>query len=68
MELLNNVRALAAELAASPINISLLINNAGRFLDEGYSVTKEGIEHTLALDYFGAHSALLHALRFTVLY
>lgn len=53
MELLSEVRGLAKELLAMPANISLLINNAGRFLDQGFSVTKEGIEHTLALDYFG---------------
>jgi NAD(P)-dependent dehydrogenase (short-subunit alcohol dehydrogenase family) len=34
-------------------HISLLVNNAGRFLDEHFTVTKEGIEHTIALDYFG---------------
>jgi short-subunit dehydrogenase len=53
MELLSNVRALANELLASNVNISLLVNNAGRFLDEHFTVTKEGIEHTIALDYFG---------------
>jgi NAD(P)-dependent dehydrogenase (short-subunit alcohol dehydrogenase family) len=53
MELLSNVHALANELLASNVNISLLVNNAGRFLDEHFTVTKEGIEHTIALDYFG---------------
>jgi hypothetical protein len=59
MELLNNVRALASDLLASGANISLLVNNAGRYIDEAFTVTKEGIEHTMALDYFGA----LHCFR-----
>eukprot|EP00882_Tetradesmus_deserticola_P001704 GHRQ01001833.1.p1 GENE.GHRQ01001833.1~~GHRQ01001833.1.p1 ORF type:complete len:338 (+),score=132.53 GHRQ01001833.1:312-1325(+) len=57
MELLSNVRALANELLASHANINLLVNVAGRFLDETFSVTKEGIEHTIAVTYFG-HATL----------
>lgn len=53
MELLSNVRSLASELLASDTPIHLLINNAGRFIDETFSVTKEGLEHTIALDYYG---------------
>jgi short-subunit dehydrogenase involved in D-alanine esterification of teichoic acids len=53
MELLSDVRALANKLLTSNVNIGLLVNNASRFLDEHFTVTKEGIEHTIALDYFG---------------
>lgn len=56
MELLSNVRLLANELLASGTPIHLLINNAGRFLDETFSVTKEGLEHTVALDYYSESS------------
>jgi short-subunit dehydrogenase len=60
MELLSNVSALANELLASDVNISLLVNNAGRFIDEHFTVTKEGLEHTIALDYFGEAPTLAH--------
>lgn len=33
------------------------MNNAGRFLDEKFELTSEGIEQTLALDYY-AHALL----------
>lgn len=32
---------------------SILINCAGRFLDEEFELTPEGIEQTLAVDYYG---------------
>lgn len=32
---------------------SILINCAGRFLDEKFELTTEGIEQTLAVDYYG---------------
>jgi NAD(P)-dependent dehydrogenase (short-subunit alcohol dehydrogenase family) len=34
-----------------------LINCAGRFLDEGFALTPEGIEQTLAVDFY-AHTLI----------
>jgi short-subunit dehydrogenase len=40
-----------------PCRFSILINCAGRFLDEESQLTAEGIEQTMALDYY-AHTLL----------
>jgi NAD(P)-dependent dehydrogenase (short-subunit alcohol dehydrogenase family) len=53
MESMSEVRLLADEILATGKNINLLINNAGRFIDAPFGVTKEGFEQTIALDYFG---------------
>lgn len=50
---LKEVKALADELLRMGLPIHILINMAGKFLDEPFEVTPEGFERTIALDYFG---------------
>eukprot|EP00879_Flechtneria_rotunda_P030335 GHRR01032958.1.p1 GENE.GHRR01032958.1~~GHRR01032958.1.p1 ORF type:complete len:126 (-),score=11.88 GHRR01032958.1:118-495(-) len=49
LELLSEVEALAQDLLDSGKPINLLINNAARFLDAPFKVTKEGFEQTISI-------------------
>eukprot|EP00878_Enallax_costatus_P011866 GHUV01012389.1.p1 GENE.GHUV01012389.1~~GHUV01012389.1.p1 ORF type:complete len:197 (+),score=27.36 GHUV01012389.1:385-975(+) len=53
MESMSEVKLLADEILATGKTINMLINNAGRFIDAPFGVTKEGFEQTIALDYYG---------------
>lgn len=53
MKSLKSVKSLANDVLAMGKPIHILINNAGKFLDEPFYVTPEGFEHTLATNYFG---------------
>eukprot|EP00879_Flechtneria_rotunda_P013233 GHRR01013818.1.p1 GENE.GHRR01013818.1~~GHRR01013818.1.p1 ORF type:complete len:289 (+),score=68.67 GHRR01013818.1:453-1319(+) len=61
LELLSEVEALAQDLLDSGKPINLLINNAARFLDAPFKVTKEGFEQTISIGYYG-HVLLTHLL------
>eukprot|EP00775_Hariotina_reticulata_P008233 gene8233-8423_t len=53
LELLSEVASMAKDLLATGKSINMLINNAGRFVDAPFGVTKEGFEQTLAVDFYG---------------
>jgi NAD(P)-dependent dehydrogenase (short-subunit alcohol dehydrogenase family) len=57
LEVMKEVAALARELLAAYPSIHLLVNNAGRFLDADFDTTPEGLEQTMAVNYWG-HVAL----------
>lgn len=53
LESMSEVKSLADEVLATGKNINLLINNAGRFIDAPFGITKEGFEQSIAVDYYG---------------
>lgn len=57
LEVMKEVADLARELLAAYPSIHLLVNNAGRFLDADFDTTPEGLEQTMAVNYWG-HVAL----------
>jgi NAD(P)-dependent dehydrogenase (short-subunit alcohol dehydrogenase family) len=57
LEVMKEVARLAQQLLAAYPSIHLLVNSAGRFLDADYATTPEGLEQTMAVNYWG-HVAL----------
>jgi NAD(P)-dependent dehydrogenase (short-subunit alcohol dehydrogenase family) len=57
LEVIKEVQGLSADLLAAYPSIHLLVNNAGRFLDADFATTSEGLEQTMAVNYWG-HVAL----------